>query len=31
MVAVKVVDGISEYLDRHNIANASELVGALHL
>ncbi len=30
-ISVKVVDGISEYLDRNNIASVSELVGALKL
>ncbi|GAB6009026.1 dihydroorotate dehydrogenase [Dysgonomonas reticulitermitis] len=30
-ISVKVVDGISEYLDKNNIASVSELVGALKL
>ena len=30
-ISVKVVDGISEYLDRNNIASVGELVGALRL
>ncbi len=29
-ISVKVIDGISEYLDRNNIASVSELVGALN-
>ncbi|MEI6885047.1 MAG: dihydroorotate dehydrogenase [Bacteroidota bacterium] len=29
MVAPKIVEGISEYLDRHNIASAKDLIGAL--
>jgi dihydroorotate dehydrogenase (NAD+) catalytic subunit len=29
-ISVKVVDGISEYLDKNNIASVSELVGALN-
>ncbi|MFT4222975.1 dihydroorotate dehydrogenase [Dysgonomonas sp.] len=30
-ISVKVVDGISEYLDKNNIASVSELVGALNI
>jgi dihydroorotate dehydrogenase (NAD+) catalytic subunit len=30
-ISVKVVDGISEYLDKNNIASVGELVGALKL
>ncbi|MFV0537161.1 MAG: dihydroorotate dehydrogenase [Dysgonomonas sp.] len=30
-ISVKVIDGISEYLDKNNIASVSELVGALKL
>lgn len=30
-ISVKVVDGISEYLDRNNIASVNELVGALNI
>lgn len=30
-ISVKVIDGISEYLDRNNIASVSELLGALKL
>ena len=29
MVAPKIVEGINEYLDRHNIASAKDLIGAL--
>ena len=29
-ISVKVIDGISEYLDKNNIASVSELVGALN-
>ncbi len=29
MVAPKIVEGINEYLDRHNIASAREIIGAL--
>lgn len=31
MVCVKIIDGIEEYLDRHNISDVKELVGALEL
>lgn len=31
MICVKIIDGIEEYLDRHNIANVSELIGALDI
>ncbi|WP_029901887.1 dihydroorotate dehydrogenase [Prevotella sp. 10(H)] len=30
-ISVKVVDGIKEYLDRHNISSVKELIGALQL
>jgi len=29
MVAPKIVDGINEYLDRHNISSVSDIIGAL--
>lgn len=29
MVAPKIVEGINEYLDRHNIASAKDIIGAL--
>lgn len=28
-VTIKIVDGINEYLDRHNISNVNEIIGAL--
>ncbi|WP_346858304.1 dihydroorotate dehydrogenase [uncultured Draconibacterium sp.] len=31
MIPLKIVDGISEYLDRHNIQSVSELIGGLQL
>ena len=31
LICVKIIDGIEEYLDRHNIANVSELIGALEI
>lgn len=30
-ISVKIIDGINEYLDRHNIAKASDLIGALQV
>lgn len=30
-VTLKIIDGINEYLDRHNIAKASDLIGALKI
>lgn len=31
MVAIKIIDGIEEYLDRHKISDVNELVGALEV
>jgi dihydroorotate dehydrogenase (NAD+) catalytic subunit len=30
-IPVQIVDGIKEYLERHNLKSANELIGALHL
>ena len=29
--AIKILNGINEYLDRHNIAKASDIVGSVQL
>jgi len=29
MAAPKIIEGINEYLDRHNIASARDIIGAL--
>jgi len=31
LASIKVLDGINDYLDRHNIASVSEIVGAIQL
>ena len=31
LVALKIIKGVEEYLDRHNMQSVSELIGSLHL
>ena len=31
LIALKIVKGVEEYLDRHNIQSVSELIGALQV